>query len=250
MTWRERVAQPTGTDALTTSFGARSIERVRNAVHNSARIAWGILAAALVQDYFDGWALGAWWTPIAAALGIASVAFVATWAPVSRRFATALPYRVVRRDTRVPTPDVARADVTDASDSDSFLASAVAWNHDRIVRSNVQSVIDELAWATRLINEAVEDHGGFWTQPIHWATWENVKDGLAAERGFHVAYEATRAAWDAVQRAELDRLNHEPREDIRPREERHITTALERAAAAHNALLAFLADHAAGGSAA
>jgi hypothetical protein len=120
-------------------------------------------------------------------------------------------------------------------------------DHGRIVRANVQAVMDELAWAKRIINEAIEDNGDWWDRPITWDTWDNVKSSLGGEPGFHAAYNATRDAWDALQRAELDRLNYDPENDIQRGiakwQEPHITVALEKTKEAEDRLFNFLASY-------
>jgi hypothetical protein len=121
-------------------------------------------------------------------------------------------------------------------------------DHGRIVRANVQAVLDELAWARRVINEGLEEQGFWWRHALTWDTWDNVKGVLSGEPGFHAAYNATRESWDALQRAEVDRLNYDPENDIRrgefaPREERHVKEALEKSQVAEDLLFNFLANY-------
>jgi hypothetical protein len=118
----------------------------------------------------------------------------------------------------------------------------------RIVRANVQSVLDELASARGTINEGLEDQGFWWRRALTWDTWDNVKGSLSGEPGFHAAYNATREAWDSLQRAELDRLNFDPTNDARRGEfasweRRHVQEALDKSERAEGLLFSYLANY-------
>lgn len=54
--------------------------------------------------------------------------------------------------------------------------------------------------------EALDDGWVFWDQELTWEKWEDVRADLSSENGFHAAYNATRAAWEAIQRVEIVRL--------------------------------------------
>jgi len=111
-----------------------------------------------------------------------------------------------------------------------------------------QGLAAQLAWATRTINEALEESDHFWAQAITWDRWEELRSSLSGEPGFHGAYNATREAWDALQRAEVDRLNYDPESDVRggelaPWVRRHIETALTKADEAEGLLFNYLANY-------
>jgi hypothetical protein len=219
-------------------------EPMRKTVHELGRWSAFALAGLIVQDWFHGLELGRWIIPLGVLLGFACVAFVVTWPPFRKR----IPYRLVRVNEAPKTQALSTGGTILSVQPKQPVSlreaeEATERRRARVVRANVQSVIDELAWARRIIMEALEDEGSFWTQEIHWTTWENVKNSLAREKGFHAAYNATREAWDALQRAEIDRLNHDgARSEIRPWVQRHIETALEKSKAADLELFSFLAS--------
>lgn len=205
------------------------------------------LAGLIVQDWFHGLELGRWIILVLVLLALTCITFVVTWPPLVRRN----PYRLTRVASQPKTalgPGRYLTALTPPAPRESFTArelhdSAVRRRAD-VNRANVQLVSDELAWAIRIINEAIEDEGGYWTREIAWTTWDNVKSSLAGVKGFHAAYAATREAWNSLQRAEQDRLNHDASQsDVRAWEQRHIIVALNEAEEAQRLLFDFLAHY-------
>lgn len=125
--------------------------------------------------------------------------------------------------------------------------AAAARRQARIVRENVQLVIDEIAEARRTMIEALDDGWDFWDQELRWETWERVKPDLAPEKGFHAAYNATRAAWEAIQRVEIARLGRrgsgENPYEIKSWESRWVQAALDLADEAETQLIRFLGNY-------
>jgi hypothetical protein len=117
----------------------------------------------------------------------------------------------------------------------------------RIVRSNVQLVIDEIAVARRTMIEALDDGWVFWDREIEWDKWENVRADLASEKGFHAAYNTTRSAWEAIQRVETVRLGRRTSGDnpyeIKSWESRWVQSALDLADEAEMQLIRFLGNY-------
>lgn len=124
---------------------------------------------------------------------------------------------------------------------------AAAERRARIVRANVQLIIDEIAEARRTMIEALDDGWVFWDQEIEWEKWENVRADLASEKGFHAAYNTTRAAWEAIQRGEIIRLGRrssgENPYEIKSWESRRVQAALELADEAETQLIRFLGNY-------
>jgi hypothetical protein len=125
--------------------------------------------------------------------------------------------------------------------------TATADRQARLVRQNVQLVIDEIAEARRTIIHALDAGWTFWDRDLKWDEWDRVRADLASEKGFHAAYNATRTAWEAIQRVEIARLErrssgNNPYE-IMSWESRWVQAALDRADEAETQLIRFLADY-------
>lgn len=125
--------------------------------------------------------------------------------------------------------------------------AAAAQPRARMVRENVQLVIDEIAEGRRTMIEALDDGWVFWDQELKWDKWERARADLASEKGFHVAYNATRAAWEAIQRVEIVRLGRrgsgENPYEIKSWESRWVQAALDLADEAETELIRFLGNN-------
>lgn len=155
-----------------------------------------------------------------------------------------------------PRPQAPPPEATPPSDPDRYRTENLAVpmseaegmllrNRERVVRANVQNVLDELHSVKSIIRDALSDTGTFWTKEISQEVWPEVKDALKAEPGFHPAYAATRDAWHAVLRAEIVRLEHdESMSEGWPAawEQSRIDEALKKVDVAEKALWHFLGD--------
>jgi hypothetical protein len=142
---------------------------------------------------------------------------------------------------------IARSDENPGRAPQADSAVADAQRQARRVRANVLLVIDEIAWARRTMIEALDDGWVFWDQELKWDKWDRVRPDLAPEKGFHAAYNATCAAWEAIQRVEIARLErrssgYSPYE-IKSWESRWVQAALDRADEAEEQLMRFLGDY-------
>ena len=126
----------------------------------------------------------------------------------------------------------------------SELEATVIRNRERVVRSNVQNVLNELADNKKIINDAIRDYGDFWDTLFSFDVWNNVRDGLMPERGFHTAFNATRDAYHALFDAEaLARNANERRESILNWEQTRVTQTLDSIEEAERELVAFLSKY-------
>jgi hypothetical protein len=214
---------------------------MRRKIHELGRWSALALAGLIVQHWFHGLDLGASIWPVGVLLVLACGVFVITW----DRF----PFRVVRRgvdDRRHAVPTVVEhlPQQPQLGEVSEYPDAAASRRHARVVRANVQLVIDELAEARRVISESLDDGWVFWDTALTWDNWDNVKTELAPEEGFHAAYNATRDAWQALRRVEINRLERRGEGsnpyEIKTWESRRIETALELAESAQAELLQFL----------
>lgn len=120
------------------------------------------------------------------------------------------------------------------------LEATLTRGQEKLVRANIQAILDELAVAKQTIYRTAEDDG-FWAEPIQTKIWDNARVSLAPERGVHYAYSAAREAYDQIRE-----MNH-----LAAGRERHPllsweTGRLERTAGtiqvAENSLMSYLTD--------
>lgn len=118
--------------------------------------------------------------------------------------------------------------------------SATAQQRERVLRGNVQILLDELDAARRQFADAIEEDR-YWPSPVNRTMWANIQKSLLGEPGFHVAYAATRDAYEAVERCEKRRAWDLEAGDVVPGEE-ILRSALREIGRADRMLTTFLSE--------
>lgn len=111
-----------------------------------------------------------------------------------------------------------------------------------MLRANIVLVLDELNTARLEIEDAVL-HEVYWDNYLRRETWDNVKEPLLRERGFQPAYELTRDAYRAIDKANQRVYSAAETYDFRIQRRHEISflrKTLKQIEAAEGALKAFL----------
>lgn len=137
---------------------------------------------------------------------------------VVNRIPTASPRAVAVVPTATQPPQEHSAP-RDAPRPMSPLEATLARNNERVVRANIQAVLNELAAAKETIDAAEEE--GWWLEAIRTVTWDSVCNDLAPERGIHHAFNATRDAYRAITKAEEIAESHRREPRATPQWEEH-----------------------------
>lgn len=159
------------------------------------------------------------WGAVAIATGL-SVSIILTLPALfragARRLAKAIVvagYRAQGAEWPPPSPESVvrtRSPTLDAPRPMSELEATLARNTERVVRSNIQSVLNELADAREAISAVNEE--GLWLEPLGTTIWTNVRDAYRAIDNANVMARGINSDPRALHDWELSRLGNTVRE--------------------------------------
>jgi hypothetical protein len=172
---------------------------MRNAIHRVSQWSALGLAGLIVQDWFHGLDLGRWIIPVSTLLVLACVAFVVTWPPFLRGTA-----RLLLEEMKAIEPTIGSG-----SPAPQLLAppaqpaATVNEQRERVLRANIQLLMDEMAEIVRALAETIKRGSTTLEMKPKRDKWENIKDSLRGEPNTHVPYRLTRDAYQHLERVHV-----------------------------------------------